>query len=460
MSSPHFNIGQPPRAPLRRRNRGSSVPNRTRTPVQDQAEGPQAVTNEDTATETQQGRESPKRARIDASVTDPDKKANQSPLAAAKEHIESHIASLHDGIADLLLNRGTDHINLIHRILSKEQNILRMEADEGYIPVSARVNFKLSPLKSAEEMTEFLELQTRNIAFTETVKIQYRKHIIECAKIDRKALRAQLNKEYCESIHQVVSIFHTAQSVDDSLSHPLAIKLFTENSISILKHIDLESAAFCLLYKTTLDVGTLTEAQIAVDNPRIGEIKRAIESVFPAAIDKYIKQLADNNLALTIKKQAREALLEQKTEDATMLVDDELPVDRLQLNELIQKEAEKLARKLIKDEVATQLKKTTKNSSRGPKKGANQRKANTGRGTGRGSSGRGRDNRQNRTTQNQSSRSTNQSNGRGRSKSVQRKRTETSDNEQRRGKTRNSKPRSNSRSKKKGNNSSRRPQRS
>lgn len=408
MSSPHFSRNGPtPRAPQRRRGRGRRVPTTANAQQEATVVGPQADDD------TEDNRiESPKRARIDSSVVDPDNKKDISPLSAAKDHIESHIASLHDGIADLLLNRGIEYIELMHKIFTKDRNIKRMEIDDGYTPVSARVNFKLQPLKIAEETTEFKELYDRNIAFTETVKLQYKKDIIECAKLELKALRAHLNKEYCETIYKTVSIFHTAQSVDESLTHPTAIKLISDHSIAILKHIDLPDDDFTVLYKTTVDVGNFTPEQIATENPQIGEIKRAIEAVFSASVDKYKKQEKDNHLALTIKKQAKEAILTQKTEEATMLVDDELPVDRLQLNELIKKEAEKLARKLIKDEVTEQLHRATKNQSRGPRQGAKQRNPIARKGTGRGNSGREKQNSNSRRNPNQNQRPRSKSKGR------------------------------------------------
>lgn len=396
MSSPFFTgTGNAQRAPNRpsRRSRGRSVPLRTNAPSFTPIEGPQAdrtnnrPNDDETATT---GRESPKRARIDPSVADPNTKKHTSPLSAAKEHIGCHIGSLHDGIADLLLTRGIDYIDIMHKIFNKQKNIKRMEDDEDYIPHSARVAFKLTVIKDAEEMDEFKALEKRNDTFKETVQKQLKKHIIECAKIEKQCLRLKLNADYCETIHQVVSIFHTAQGVNETLTHPTALKLITDHSIAVLKHIDLNSDDFKALYIKTMAVAEMTDEQLEVDNPKIGEIKRVIQSVFPASVDCYLKQSRDNELALTIKKQAKTALLEKKTEDASKLVDGEMPADRQLLNELIQIEAEKLSRKIIKNEIANQLRKANQNSSRGPPRGAEKRKTNNGRGTGRGNAGRGR----------------------------------------------------------------------
>jgi hypothetical protein len=97
---------------------------------------------------------------------------------------------------------------------------------------------------------------------------------------------------------------------------------------------------------------------------RIGEIKRAIESVFVLLWDKFLTTaVRKKQLSVSLKKLAKASLLAAKTEDATMEIDNEIPADGTQLQELIQKEAMKLHKSMIKEEVSNQLR--TKNGNSG-----------------------------------------------------------------------------------------------
>jgi hypothetical protein len=57
------------------------------------------------------------------------------------------------GLATLLKETSKKHLASSHRLSLKERNVARMEADDKYVPVSARVYFKLQAWKDAEEST-------------------------------------------------------------------------------------------------------------------------------------------------------------------------------------------------------------------------------------------------------------------------------------------------------------------
>lgn len=342
-----------------------------------------------------------------------------------------------------------------------------MEKDESYIPVSARVKFTLKAVNEAEETPEFIALRKLNETFTTNVQLEYKKHIIDCAKIEEKALKNKLNILYCETIKKVVSVFHTAQGVDESLTHPTAVQLITTHSVSILKHIDLDSDAFKTLYSTTVTMGNLTEDELGTEQPKIGEIKRAIEAVFVSSYDRYLDQAKENELALSIKKKAKETLLETKTDEAVQNVDDELPADRDTLNDLIRKEATAQARKMVREEMKAFATRSQKNSNRGLKKqGASKRNTNVGRGSAREGAGRGRGNGRgkspdNRRTNPRTQRTErNGSNNRSRSQTRTSQRADGNRNDTQSDRRTNRRSRSTSRSKKKGRGGTRRQQRS
>jgi hypothetical protein len=318
----------------------------------------------------------PKRARVDPSV-DPGK-SNRSPLALSEDYIKSHISSLHEGIATLLLNRGREHLVLSQRLFSKERSQIRIEKDDDYIPVSARVNFRLQVVKETEELPEYLLLQNRTAEIVKRHQEELKVCVVESIKLDIKAIRAARNQHYCKSLHAVTSLFHIAQGLDVEHTHHTVVALLSDHSEALLKHTGIPADAFLGLYTTTLDVPALDpDVQEQHPTTRIGEIKRAIESVFVLSWDKFLATTRENQLSVSLKKEAKATLLAAKTEDATMEIDNEIPADRTQLQELIRKEAIKLHKSMIKEEVSNQLR-LSKNGNGGPS-GASQKKKTLGR---------------------------------------------------------------------------------
>jgi hypothetical protein len=55
-----------------------------------------------------------------------------------------------------------------HRYFTKAKTVIRMEQDDDYFPISARVDFKVKALKEAEELPEFIELQNEINALIKT----------------------------------------------------------------------------------------------------------------------------------------------------------------------------------------------------------------------------------------------------------------------------------------------------
>jgi hypothetical protein len=144
-------------------------------------------------------------------------------------------------------------------------------------------------------------------------------------------------------------------------------------SEALLKHTGLPANEFLGLYTTTLDVPAI-DPNVQEQHPttRIGEIKRAIESVFVLSWDKFLATVRENQLSISLKKEAKATLLAAKTEDATMEIDNEIPADRAQLQELIRKEALKLQKSMIKEEVSNQLR--SKNGTGGPSSASQKKK--------------------------------------------------------------------------------------
>jgi hypothetical protein len=240
-----------------------------------------------------------------------------------------------------------------------------MEADDDYVPVSARVEFRLQAVKEAEELAEFKQLQDQAEAVIKEKQVALKKLVIETIKLERKVLQEKLNRHFCESIFLTTKLFLTAQSVDTAQSHHTVARMLEQHSAPLLKHTGCTVEEFTALYKATLQVGDQPPATVDAQSPQhVGCIKRALESVFVLSWDRYLHQTKENALSISLKKEVKEQLLWCKTDDATMIIDNELPVDHEQLQDLIRREAEAMAKKFARKEATAQLD-SAKNSKRG-----------------------------------------------------------------------------------------------
>ena len=324
----------------------------------------------------------PKRARFDPSV-EPGK-PNRSPMALAEELIKSHISTLHEGIATLLLNRGREHIVLSQRLFSKERSKLRIEKDDLYIPVSARVSFRLQVVKEAEELeNEYKLLQDKSAEIIKRHQEELKVICVDSINLDIKAIRAARNRHYCTSLYQVASIFHIAQGLDVDHTHHTVMAILKESSDVLLKHTGIPANEFLGLYMTALKVPVLAPTtQDGISTASTGEIKRALESVFVLSWDKFLATSRENQLSLSLKKEAKAALKTEKSDDAANLLLQEVPADRTQLQELIRKEAAILVKSMMKKEASNQVQR--KNGHEGPS-GASHKKKSPGRNPGKNS---------------------------------------------------------------------------
>jgi hypothetical protein len=102
----------------------------------------------------------------------------------AENHIISHTSSLHEGLATPLSGKGKTILALKHRLFLKERSISRMEDDAAYVPVSARVKFKLQAWKEAEVSPEFATLATQTANIITNFQLQLKNQIIQNIRLE------------------------------------------------------------------------------------------------------------------------------------------------------------------------------------------------------------------------------------------------------------------------------------
>ena len=313
------------------------------------------------------------RARIDPSVRNQGVDSHLSLLAAAEKFIKSHTESLQEGIATFLLSRGKEYLLLFHRLKIKLKSLHRMESDDSFIPVSARVSFKLQVIKEAAEVQEFKDLQTTVKVVVDAHQQELKRHIILSLKIEIKMLYKELDKHLINTLNETVTLFNIANGNLAAPSNVIAYALLLNNYEMLTKHLTSTRDDFMTKASTILLITADHHRQIAeLDLQQTSTIKRTIDSIFVSSIDFYLHQLKQREMNLALNKKAKEQLQLRKTEDAVMEVDQGLPVPPEQLKELIRKEAKVMAAKFARDEVERQLGKSAKKSKRG------QIKANTG----------------------------------------------------------------------------------
>ena len=217
---------------------------------------------------------------------------------------------------------------------------------DDQIPVSARVNFRLSVPKEAEELPEYTELQNQVKTTIEKFQLALKVHIIASIKVSCTAFQLAANRQLCHSLHDVTQLFLHAQGIDDTRVHTTVLAMLDSHHAVLLAHSNLNLPDFQALYKTTLGVDCSEQAPVYQPAPNFDTIKRAIESTFISSWDAYKRQTTENELALSLKKRAQAMLLVKKTEDAVMQIDTEPTVDPSQISELIRKEVARANQKL------------------------------------------------------------------------------------------------------------------
>jgi hypothetical protein len=224
-------------------------------------------------------------------------------LRAAEDFIKSHIKSLREGIAPLYLDKGKKFLSLQHRYFTKTKTVIRMEQDDDYDPISARVDFKVKVLKEAEGLPEFIELQNETKALIKTHQKSLKRLIIKSCTIEEDYLENAVNKHTAKYMHAIVSLSLVAQEVSTSRTDAVALAILEDHGKSILRHVGLEPSAFISLYRSTLQVNPALER--ADTAPSHSPISTALNAIFNLSWDHYLRQEKDNQLAISLENKRK-----------------------------------------------------------------------------------------------------------------------------------------------------------
>jgi hypothetical protein len=135
-----------------------------------------------------------------------------------------------------------------------------MEADVEYVPVSARVSFKLQAWKENEESTEFTTITTETNTIVKAFQLNLKEQIIKNIKLERDIFRVKIRQELCGSLFSVVELYLEALGSEPQYTHEILLAILQANGPALLRHVPGTFQDFTILYRTVHNVPIETHA--------------------------------------------------------------------------------------------------------------------------------------------------------------------------------------------------------
>ena len=322
--------------------------------------------------------ESNKRIRID-SMANNDEKTTDSPMSVATKCLTTHCESLHKSAQKILLPLGLKHLKLISKRFHKQQELNRLEKNPSIIPRSARFGFTLTGEKGAEDFDEFHRVSEEVKAAVLETQRKFRdltvKGLIALIKFKNK----EIEKDMARGMLHLIETIRISQKKNLDTT-TVASDLINQSFDKISTNFQSTRENFINTFNETNNVvlpQTLL-TQVDATNTDNAVILRWLDSIFIAPFSAYIRQYQNNQISHELEELHSELSLSKKTDDARMIIDEELPADRIQLNELIQREATKQTQAL-RQELNTLKNKMAKNTTTGGSKRSASKEKNKSR---------------------------------------------------------------------------------
>jgi hypothetical protein len=126
-------------------------------------------------------------------------------------------------LAPLIEETGKNFLSLAHTMFLKDQNITRMEEDQDYVPVSARVSFRLQTWKEAEASPNFATLNSEMAALVKTFQLQLNQQSIATIKLEQSVMTTKNLKELCEPMLLIVELFMESLGKNPEFTHEMVL---------------------------------------------------------------------------------------------------------------------------------------------------------------------------------------------------------------------------------------------
>jgi hypothetical protein len=175
----------------------------------------------------------------------------------------------------LLSDKGKTIIALKHKLFLKERNISRMEDDAAYVPVSARVKFKLQAWKKLEVSPDFTTLARETANLITQFQLQLKVNIIENIRLEHTVITAKRNNLCVDSLAVVTSLYLTALGQNANNTHIVALALIHQYEYTLPKHCGMSDEEVAALYRTFNNVPPDILATSAMAGPK-ANIRRTL----------------------------------------------------------------------------------------------------------------------------------------------------------------------------------------
>jgi hypothetical protein len=351
---------------------------------------------------------STKRARIDPSAVDPSIENATRPVApktVAQRFAKGHVATLHPQVATILLPLFEDFISIKMKIFNKDTQMKKMEANDDFIPRSARIEFRFHLSDEAKLSADYKTLVDKTneeiTAFTHTLK----QRIIQAMKIELVALHETLKTLTAKAIRLTAKSFLIIQNPNTETlpTDNTARESISELSEEFLLATGFPSANAILItyneqHKTTLtafqapqapqdnsdsivmnDANLMAQAGVThtqTTSVTARNIIATLTALFSTSWSQYLTQHNQNQLRIRLAKFSVESLDAPAT-DATQAVTNAEPnVEPSVVGDMIHNEVVKQNKHLAATitKLQTRLDSIAKNSTRRSPASSHQQK--------------------------------------------------------------------------------------
>ena len=131
--------------------------------------------------------------------------AAMTPKANSITSVRNFAATLRKHLSPIILTAGLTHVDLLHKWSTKCRQHGKMEADEDFIPRSARlVNFDFRVTRKVETSEEFQEVQAETNLLIKEFRFNLKSKIMDALKIEIFLQRKDLYSNLVKALHSII----------------------------------------------------------------------------------------------------------------------------------------------------------------------------------------------------------------------------------------------------------------
>ena len=187
----------------------------------------------------------PKKQLTEAAAATPLDNAVSTPMGEAKASIQAFVASLWPKLSTILARLGNEYLLCLHKEISKSEQVTKLENEDDYIPISARVKFSLRNSKLVEQEEDYKTLVAETNDLVEAFQKNLKSKILAATKLEVKKLKAAKLDTLTLNLRMCVEsclLYETSSTQTVNIDKFLHTLLFLYNNI--FEDIDIIKAEF------------------------------------------------------------------------------------------------------------------------------------------------------------------------------------------------------------------------